>query len=90
MISSIWRRASSGCAPGQIDLVDDRDDLEAVLDGEIGIRERLRFDALRRIDQEQRALAGGERPRHFVREVDVAGRVDEVQDVLRRRRWRCS
>src|SRR5213080_4799768 len=41
-----------------------------------------RFDALRRIDEQQRAFARGERARHLVREVDVAGRVDEVQDVL--------
>ena len=66
----------------QIDLVDDRDDLEVVLDGEIGIGQRLRLDALRRIDQQQRALARGERAGDFVAEVDVAGRVDQVEDVL--------
>jgi len=31
---------------GQIDLVDDRDDLQVVLDREVGVRERLRLDAL--------------------------------------------
>ena len=56
MMSSIWRRASSGCALGQIDLVDDRDDLEVVLDGEVGVGERLRLDALRGVDEQQRAL----------------------------------
>ena len=66
----------------QVDLVDDRDDLEVVLDGEVRVGERLRLDALRRVDEQQRAFAGGERPRHFVREVDVARRVDQVQDVL--------
>ena len=66
----------------QIDLVDDRDDLEVVLDREIGVGERLRFDALRRVDQQQRAFARGERPRDFVREVDVARRVDEIEDVV--------
>ena len=30
----------------QVDLVDDRDNLEVVLDGEVGVGERLRFDAL--------------------------------------------
>jgi hypothetical protein len=41
----------------QIDLVDDRNDFEAVIDGEVGICERLRFDSLRRIDYEQGAFA---------------------------------
>ena len=56
-------------------------DLEVVFDRQVGVRQRLRFDALRRIDQQERALARGERPRDFVREVDVPGRVDQVEDV---------
>ena len=35
-----------GLRRGQIDLVDDRDDLEVVLDREIGVGQRLRLDAL--------------------------------------------
>ena len=66
----------------QVDLVDDRDDLEVVLDREVGVGQRLRLDALRGVDQQQRALAGGERPRDLVREVDVSRRVDQVEDVL--------
>ncbi len=65
----------------QIDLVDDRDDLEVVLDGQVSVRQRLRLDALRGVDEEQRAFAGGERARHFVREIDVPWRVDEIQNV---------
>ena len=56
----------------QVDLVHDRDDLEVVLDREVGVRERLRLDPLRRVDDEQRALAGLQRARDLVREVDVA------------------
>ena len=81
MISSICRRASSGCALGKIDLVDDGDDLEIVLDREVGVGERLRFDALRGIDEEQRAFARGERARDLVTEIDVAGSVDQVQHI---------
>ena len=80
-MSSICRLHSSGCALGQVDLVDDRDDLEVVLDREVGVGERLRLDALRRVDEQQRAFAGGERSRDLVAEVDVAGRVDQVEDV---------
>ena len=64
---------------GEIDLVDDGDDLEAVGDGEIGVGEGLGFDALGGIDDEQGAFAGGERAGDLVGEVDVAGGVDEVE-----------
>ncbi len=52
-----------GIGRRQIDLVDDRDDREVVLEREVVVRERLRLDALRRVDDEQRALARGERAR---------------------------
>ena len=65
----------------QIDLVDDRDDFEVVLDREIRVGQRLRLDALRRVDQQQRAFARGERPGDFVTEIDVARRVDQVEHV---------
>ena len=42
----VWLRA------WKIDLVDDRDDLQVVLDGEIGVGKRLRLDALRCIHEE--------------------------------------
>ena len=67
---------------GKIDLVDDGDDLEVVVDGQVRVGERLRLDALRGIDEQQRALAGRQRTRHLVREIDMARRVDQVEDVL--------
>ena len=45
---------------GQVDLVDDRHDLEVVLDSEIRIRQGLRLDALGGIHEEKRAFAGCE------------------------------
>ena len=66
----------------QVDLVDDRNDLEVVLDREIRVGQRLRLDTLRRVDEQQRALARRQRPRDLVREVDVAGRVDQIEDVV--------
>jgi hypothetical protein len=33
------------------------------------------------VDQQQRSLAGGQTPRDLVREVDVTGRVDQVEEV---------
>ena len=44
----------------QIDLVDDRDDGEALFVREMHVRHRLRLDALRGIDDQQRAFAGRE------------------------------
>ena len=63
----------------QVDLVHDRDDLQVVLDRQVGVRERLGLDPLRRVDDEQRAFAGLQRARDLVREVHVPGRVDQVQ-----------
>ena len=62
----------------QIDLVDDRHDLQPRIDGEIGVAQRLRLDALRRVHDQQRTLARGERARYLVVEVHMPGRVDQV------------
>ena len=64
---------------GQVDLVDDRNDVEPVRDGEVRVGQRLGLDALRGVDDQQRALARGERARDLVAEVDMAGRVDQVE-----------
>ena len=64
---------------GQIDLVDDRNNLQSVIDGQICIRQRLGLDTLRSVDNQQRAFAGCQRTRDFVRKVHVAGRVDQVE-----------
>ena len=63
----------------EVDLVDDGDDLEVVLDREVRVRQRLRLDALRGVDDEQRSLARLERARDLVGEVHVPGCVDEVE-----------
>ncbi len=63
----------------QIDLVDYRNDLEAVIDGQVGICEGLRLDALARIHNQQRAFTRSQRPRHLVAEVHVSRGIDEVE-----------
>jgi hypothetical protein len=67
---------------GKVDLVQHRDDFEPGIEREEQVRQRLRLDALRRVDDQDRSLAGGERTRNLVGEVDVSRRVDEVQLVL--------
>ena len=49
--------------------------------GEMRVDYRLCLDTLRRVDQQQRALASLQRLEHFVVEVDVPGRVDQVEQV---------
>ena len=71
--------AALGIRRREVDLVEHRDDLEIVLHGLVAVGQGLRLNALRGIHQEDRALAGGQRPAHLVAEVDVAGSVDEVQ-----------
>ena len=70
-----------GLGRGQVDLVQHRHDGDALLGRRVAVGDRLRLDSLRRVDDEQRAFAGGERARHLVGEVDVARRVDQVEVV---------
>ncbi len=90
MTSSICCLTRADVGGGQIDLVDDRDDLVVDLHRVIDVGERLRLDALGGIDHQQRALDGGERAVDLVGEVDVAGGVDEVEDVVLAVLARCS
>ena len=50
-----------------------------MLDRQIDIGQCLRLDALRGIDYQQRAFAGGQRARDLVGEIDVPRRVDQIQ-----------
>ena len=70
-----------GVGRRQVDLVEDRDEREVLAQGEVDVGERLRLDALGRVDDEDRALAGLQAVADLVGEVDVAGRVDEVEAV---------
>jgi len=70
-----------GLGRGEVDLVDHRDDREALAHGEVDVGQRLRLDALRGVHHEDRALAGLQTAADLVAEVDVAGRVDQVETV---------
>ena len=74
-------RALVGFGRGQVDLVERGDDREVVLHRLVAVRERLRLDPLRRVDEQDDSLARGQAAAHLVAEVDVAGRVDQVHDV---------
>ncbi len=72
-------RAKLEIRTGQVDLVDHRDDLELLGESQVGIGHGLRLNPLRGVNQQQRALARGQAARDLVGEVDVAGRVHEVE-----------
>ena len=63
----------------QVHLVEDRDDLDAEVERGVAVGDGLRLDALAGVDDEERAFARRQRPADLVREVDVAGRVDQVE-----------
>ena len=63
----------------QIDLVDDRDDFQIVMQGQVGVGERLGLDALGGVHHQQGAFAGLQAARDLVGEIHVAGCVDEVE-----------
>ena len=62
-----------GVGGGQVDLVEHRDDVQVAVQRQVEVRQRLRLDALGGVDQQHRALARLQRPRHLVGEVDVPG-----------------
>ncbi len=66
---------------GEVDLVDHRHDDKSLGKREMDIGERLCLDALSRVDDQDRALARLQAATDLVREVDVAGSVDQVQPV---------
>ena len=70
-----------GLGRRQVDLVQHRHDLVPGLDRLIDIGEGLRLDPLARIDDQQRALAGGERAADLVGEIDMARRVHQIEDI---------
>ena len=66
---------------GQVDLVQDGDEGQVLAEGEMDVGQRLGFDPLGRVNDEHRTLTCLEAVADLVREVDVAGRVDEVEAV---------
>ena len=66
---------------GQIDLVDDRDDLQVCIHSEVGVCQRLCLDALRGVHHQQRAVAGVEAAGNLIVEVDMTGRVDQIERI---------
>ncbi len=60
----------------QVDLVDHRNDFQVVFQGQVKVGQGLGLHPLAGVDQEERSLAGSQRPRDLVGEVDVPRRID--------------
>ena len=54
-------RVAVGVGGRQVDLVEGGDDLEVVLEGQVAVGQRLGLDALGGVDEQDHALAGGQR-----------------------------
>ena len=63
---------------GQIDFIDDRNDLQIVFHGQVEIGQGLGFDPLAGINQQQGSLAGSQGTRYFIGKIHMPGCVDEV------------
>ncbi len=66
----------------QIDFVDDRNDGQIAVDRRVGIGHGLSLNALEGVDQQEGPFAGRQAPRDLVMEVDVPGRIDQVELVV--------
>ena len=67
---------------GQVDFIDNRNDFQAGIDGEVGVGDGLGFDTLRGIHQQDSAFTGVETARDFIVEIHMAGGVNQVQDIV--------
>ena len=79
MTSSISLATFSGSALGRSILLMTGMMREVVLQRQVDVGQRLRLDALRRVHDQDRALAGGQAARDLVGEVHVPRRVDQVE-----------
>lgn len=64
---------------GQVDFVDDGYDFQLLVERQVHVGKGLSFDALSGVDDEDGTVAGGQRARDFVGEVDVARGIEQVE-----------
>ena len=70
-----------GIRSGQVDFIDDRQNLQPRVDGKIGVGKGLGLYTLGCVHHQYRALAGCQRTGHLIVKVHVPRGVDEVQDI---------
>ena len=65
---SDFRRHFLWVGAGKVDLVDDRDDGQVLLEGQVDVCHRLCLDPLGGINDQERTFARGEAAAHLIRE----------------------
>ena len=65
-----------------VDLVQDGNDFQPVIDGQIKVGNGLGLNALRCIHHQQGTLARSNRPGYLIRKIHVSGGIDEIQEVF--------
>ena len=66
----------------QVDLIDDRKDIQVMIQRKIYIRKCLCFDSLCRIYDQYCAVAGSKTSRHLVVKIDMSGSIYQVENVF--------
>ncbi len=67
-----------GTGRGQVDLIDDRQDFQSRVNGQIGICQGLGLHALGGVYHQHRPFAGGQRPGDLIVKVHMARGVNKV------------
>ena len=80
-ISAIDCLVPSTIGARQIDLIDDRNDRQVIGHRQVHVGNRLGLYALCGIDEQERSFARRQTARHFIGEVDVTRRIDQMQGV---------
>ena len=65
----------------KVDFVNDRNNFQVVLQSQVKIGQRLGFDPLGGIDQQQSPFTGCQGSRNFIGKVYVTGGVNQIQEV---------
>ena len=71
-----------GVRARQVDLVDDRNALKIMVQGEIHVPQSLGLHPLCRVDDKDSPVTCGKRAGNFIIKVHVSRRVDQVEDIL--------
>jgi hypothetical protein len=66
----------------QVDLVQDQEDFQVLFQRHVDVRQRLGLHPLRGVHDQDRSLAGAQAAGDLIGEIDVARRIDQVEDVF--------
>ena len=67
---------------GQINLVDDRHDIQVMIQRQIDIGQSLSLHALSRIHYQNGSVTGRKTPGHLIIKIHMSGRVNQIENVL--------